>query len=317
MAWMDEPRREPFAESAVAAEGDMALINRRPAAGGAGGISVLERPAVAAVTAVTMRSSDNAALAAPTASSSGATTASAAVAGHISPAPEEARGGETSAAGQWERLPGFLLRSARSTPGVGYIVAKRALDVLVAGGLMVLLFPLLLLVGIAIVVEDRGPMLYYQTRVGRNGRHFRFYKFRSMVRNADALKAQLAAKNESDGPAFKMKNDPRVTRIGRILRRYSIDELPQLLNVLKGEMSLVGPRPHLPSEVAQYTGRQADRLAVQPGLLCLREVLGRSNVSFEQWVEWDLLYTEHRSLRTDMWILLRTLPAVFMADGAY
>lgn len=218
------------------------------------------------------------------------------------------------------RVPAWMRAHAAEDPhepGAAYLACKRALDVTLAAGALVALFPLLLAVGLAIWVEDRGPMLYYQTRVGRDGRQFRFYKFRSMIRNADALKDLLAAQNESTGPAFKMRNDPRITRIGRWLRRSSVDELPQLINVLRGEMSLVGPRPHLPREVEQYTERQRRRLAVQPGLLCLREVLGRSNVTFEQWVEWDLLYVQNRSLRTDLWILLRTLPAVFKADGAY
>jgi lipopolysaccharide/colanic/teichoic acid biosynthesis glycosyltransferase len=137
-----------------------------------------------------------------------------------------------------------------------------------------------------------------------------------MVRNADAIKGQLESHNEAVGPIFKMKNDPRVTNIGRILRRYSLDELPQLVNVLRGEMSLVGPRPHLPSEVACYTERQGQRLKVQPGLLCFREVFGRSKMSFHEWVELDLLYLEHRSFRTDWRILRRTLPAVLSAEGA-
>lgn len=202
-------------------------------------------------------------------------------------------------------------------PGPAYFLAKRLADVVLASVLLTLVFPLLVAVGLAIWLEDRGPILYYQTRVGRYGRTFRFYKFRSMVRNADALKALLATQNESTGPAFKMRHDPRITRVGKWLRRYSVDELPQLLNVLRGDMSLVGPRPHLPREVEQYSERQKGRLAVQPGLLCFREVLGRSNVTFEQWVEWDLLYVRHRGLRTDLWILARSVPAVLMADGAF
>jgi|GEM_PF-1307081 Sugar transferases involved in lipopolysaccharide synthesis len=287
MAWMDEPRREPFAESAaVTADGDVALITRRLNSNASG--SVLDRSAAGG-----------------TGGKADFEKRSDFVADHL------------VAGAASLRLPEFLTRADRRVPGVAYLIFKRVLDVVVASSLLVLLFPLLLLVGLAIVLEDRGPMLYYQTRVGKNGKEFRFYKFRSMVRNADALKGQLASLNESDGPAFKMRNDPRITRVGRFLRRSSVDELPQLLNVLRGEMSLVGPRPHLPREVAQYTERQKGRLAVQPGLLCLREVLGRSNVSFEQWVEWDLLYIEHRSLRTDLWILGRTVPAVLKADGAY
>jgi lipopolysaccharide/colanic/teichoic acid biosynthesis glycosyltransferase len=177
-------------------------------------------------------------------------------------------------------------------------------------------FPLFLLIAIAICLEDAGPILYYQTRVGKNGDLFRFYKFRSMVRNADEIKAQLEAQNEAIGPIFKIRNDPRVTRVGRVLRRYSLDELPQMVNVLRGEMSLVGPRPHLPKEVECYTGRQIKRLTVQPGLLCFREVFGRSKMTFEEWVDLDLLYIEHRSFRTDAQILMRTIPAILSAEGA-
>jgi lipopolysaccharide/colanic/teichoic acid biosynthesis glycosyltransferase len=201
--------------------------------------------------------------------------------------------------------------------GVAYEAVKRTFDVVAAAIACFILFPIFFLVALAIYLEDRGPIFYYQTRVGKNGMHFRFYKFRSMVRNADAIKAQLEAKNEAIGPIFKMKDDPRITRTGRFIRRYSLDELPQLLNVLRGEMSMVGPRPHLPKEVAQYTPRQTDRLKVQPGLLCFREVFGRSKMNFEQWVELDLLYIEHRSFWTDLRILLRTIPAVLSAEGAY
>jgi lipopolysaccharide/colanic/teichoic acid biosynthesis glycosyltransferase len=204
-----------------------------------------------------------------------------------------------------------------SVPGDMYFICKRLFDVTLAMGALILLFPLLLLVGLAIVLEDGGPILYYQSRVGRDGKLFRFYKFRSMVKNADAIKEQLAALNEADGPIFKMKNDPRITRVGRFLRRSSVDELPQFINVLRGEMSLIGPRPHLPREVDLYVGRQQQRLSVQPGLVCLREVHGRSNLTFDQWVELDLLYIENRSICTDLSILARLVPAVLKGDGAY
>lgn len=212
---------------------------------------------------------------------------------------------------EWRWLQGT------SSPSVLYLACKRLFDVTLSMGALILLFPLLLLVGLAIVLEDGGPILYYQSRVGRDGRPFRFYKFRSMVKNADAIKEQLAALNEADGPIFKMKNDPRITRIGRFLRRSSVDELPQFINVLRGEMSLIGPRPHLPREVDLYAGRQKQRLLVQPGLVCLREVHGRSNLTFEQWIELDLLYIENRSVCTDLSILAQLVPAVLKGDGAY
>ncbi|MBC8103509.1 MAG: sugar transferase [Cytophagales bacterium] len=222
----------------------------------------------------------------------------------------------STASWQGQSLQGNGQSLARN-PERAYLWGKRLLDVALSLAVLVLLFPLLLLVGLAIVLEDGGPVLYYQSRVGRNGKCFRFYKFRSMVKNADALKEQLAARNEADGPIFKMKNDPRVTRVGRWLRRSSVDELPQFLNVLRGEMSLVGPRPHLPREVARYAGRQGQRLTVQPGLVCLREVCGRSNLAFEEWIELDLKYLEARSFRGDLSILVRVLPAVLRAEGAY
>jgi lipopolysaccharide/colanic/teichoic acid biosynthesis glycosyltransferase len=203
------------------------------------------------------------------------------------------------------------------TPGAVYQYAKRAADVTISAVLLLFLLLPFAIIAAIIFLEDGGSVFYYQTRVGRDGKHFRFYKFRSMVRNADAIKAQLAAQNEATGPIFKMRNDPRITRVGRVLRRYSIDELPQLVNVLAGQMSLIGPRPHLPSEVARYTEAQSARLKAQPGLLCFREVFGRSDVSFDQWIELDILYIRYRSFQTDMRILARLVPAILSAEGAY
>jgi lipopolysaccharide/colanic/teichoic acid biosynthesis glycosyltransferase len=201
--------------------------------------------------------------------------------------------------------------------GVSYQITKRAVDVAVSATLLVLLFPVFAVIALLILLEDRGTIFYCQTRVGRNGKHFTFYKFRSMIHNADQIKAQLESMNEAEGPIFKMRHDPRITRVGRFLRRSSLDELPQLFNVLRGDMSLVGPRPHLPKEVAMYNDEQEARLQVQPGLLCFREVLGRSNMTFEQWVELDLLYIEHRCWQTDLAIMARAVPAVLSAEGAY
>jgi lipopolysaccharide/colanic/teichoic acid biosynthesis glycosyltransferase len=202
-------------------------------------------------------------------------------------------------------------------PSPLYEYSKQVTDVLAAAVILLALAPLFFLVALLVYLEDQGPIFYHQERVGRDGRRFRFYKFRSMVQNADAVKAQLMAQNEASGPIFKMKHDPRVTRVGRVLRRYSLDELPQLINVVRGEMSLVGPRPHLPREVDLYTERQKERLTVPPGLLCFREVTGRSNMTFEQWMELDLLYIQYRSFQTDMRILMRTIPAVLKGEGAY
>jgi len=207
--------------------------------------------------------------------------------------------------------------AVRAPAGAGYLRLKRLLDVGVAGAGLIVLSLVLLLIAAVIAAESGGPVFFHQMRVGKNGRWFRFYKFRSMVREAEAIKTHLTRHNEADGPIFKMRDDPRVTRVGKFLRRYSLDELPQLVNVLRGEMSLVGPRPHLPDEVEKYTERQKARLRVQPGLLCLREVFGRSHLTFERWIDLDLMYIEYRSLAMDLRILLRTLPAVFKGDGAY
>ncbi len=172
-------------------------------------------------------------------------------------------------------------------------------------------------IALLITQDSPGPVLFVQKRVGKGGREFPFYKFRSMVADAEAQRRRLDADNERSGPVFKMKNDPRVTRVGRVLRKYSLDELPQILNVLTGDMSLVGPRPALPREVAQYTDRQRQRLAVTPGLTGLWQVSGRASLSFERSVELDLFYIQNQSLPLYFQILARTVPAVLRGDGAY
>lgn len=223
------------------------------------------------------------------------------------------------ASGSQERKEGTVISSAMPVllPGLTYLALKRAGDACFAGVALVALLPLLGIIALAIWAEDRGPILFRQIRIGDGGKPFCFFKFRSMVRDAEVLKERLLAHNEAEGPIFKMRRDPRVTQVGRWLRKYSLDELPQLLNVVRGEMSLVGPRPHLPEEVASYTERQRRRLSVRPGLVCLREVYGRSHVSFDRWVEMDLLYIKHRSILTDLHILLRAVPVVLKGDGAY
>jgi lipopolysaccharide/colanic/teichoic acid biosynthesis glycosyltransferase len=176
---------------------------------------------------------------------------------------------------------------------------------------------LLLSVAVAIKTESNGPVFFSQMRVGKNGKTFRMYKFRSMCANAEERLKDLRHLNEKDGPIFKMANDPRITKIGRFIRRTSIDELPQLLNVIKGDMSIVGPRPPLQREVEQYAPHQLQRLAVKPGLTCYWQISGRSNLSFEEWVKLDLKYIEESSLTTDFKIVLKTFPVVLLGWGAY
>ena len=200
----------------------------------------------------------------------------------------------------------------------GSKIAKRTIDVTVAIGLLVLCAPLLVAVALAITLTDKGPVLYWQNRVGFRGREFRFPKFRSMVVNADKRIDQLLASNDhANSITFKMKDDPRVTWIGRVIRRSSIDELPQLWCVLKGEMSLVGPRPPLPSEVSRYSLAQRRRLDVVPGLTCIWQVRGRGDIPFDQQVELDVQYIESQSLWLDVKLLLLTVPAVLFGKGAY
>jgi exopolysaccharide biosynthesis polyprenyl glycosylphosphotransferase len=194
---------------------------------------------------------------------------------------------------------------------------KRVLDITVASGALVLASPLMLLTAIVIKLDSRGPVLFKQIRVGKDGEHFGCYKFRSMYVDAEQRKAALMAMNEADGPVFKMQNDPRITRVGRVIRKLSIDELPQLFNVLKGEMSLVGPRPALPSEVERYTFEQIGRLHAVPGITGLQQVSGRSNLDFKRWVELDLQYISEQSIWKDIEILAKTIPAVFFSRGAY
>ncbi len=198
------------------------------------------------------------------------------------------------------------------------LVIKRLMDVVCSLIAIVMLMPLFIIVSVFIVLEDGWPVLYVQHRVGINGRIFNFYKFRSMRRGADRIKAQLMAQNESaDGVIFKMKKDPRITRVGRVLRRFSIDEAPQFFNVLAGDLSLVGPRPPLPAEVAQYTLEERKRLHVKPGLTCLWQIGGRSEIPFEQQVRLDMEYIHSRSIWQDICIMLKTIPAVLFGRGAY
>ncbi len=198
-----------------------------------------------------------------------------------------------------------------------YDFLKRVLDIICSGLALLVLSPVLLAVAIA-VRSDGGPAIFSQERVGKDGKTFRIYKFRSMCVNADSpeMLEKLAALNEMDGPAFKIKDDPRITKVGRFIRRTSLDELPQLINIFIGDMSIVGPRPPLTSEVEQYTDYQRQRLLVKQGLTCYWQCSGRNNIRFEEWVELDLKYIRERSLWTDIKIILKTIPAVLSGDGA-
>jgi lipopolysaccharide/colanic/teichoic acid biosynthesis glycosyltransferase/Tfp pilus assembly PilM family ATPase len=218
---------------------------------------------------------------------------------------------------EMDDLDGTPTMAFTTTPRDAWaLTAKRALDV-VASGLFLAAFSwLYLLVAAAIKLTSRGPVFYRQTRVGMNGRKFTMLKFRSMVVDAERRQAELAHLNEMDGPDFKVKNDPRITRVGRFLRKFSMDELPQMWNVFVGDMSLVGPRPPVPAEVVKYDDSQRRRLSVRPGLTCLWQISGRNTVNFEKWVELDLQYIDQWSLGLDLKILLKTVPVVLTGKGA-
>ena len=198
-----------------------------------------------------------------------------------------------------------------------YLFIKRFFDILASLCALVLLSPLFLIISLMIVIDDpHGGPFFCQKRVGKNGKEFNFYKFRSMVVNAEELLASLKDKNEMEGPAFKIKDDPRITKIGRFIRKTSIDELPQLLNVLKGDMSFVGPRPPLPREVVQYTDYQKQRLLIRPGLTCIWQVQPRRNdLSFDEWVEMDLEYIRTRSIGQDIKLIFKTVGCMFKGEG--
>ncbi|MGA2191915.1 MAG: sugar transferase, partial [Nitrospirota bacterium] len=195
------------------------------------------------------------------------------------------------------------------------LMLKKIIDVAFAGTALLLLAPLMALIIPAIKLDSPGPVFFIQKRSGRNGRIFDFLKFRSMHVDAEDHKEKLLHRNEHSGPIFKMKADPRVTRVGRVLRKYSLDELPQLINVLKGDMSLVGPRPPLPSEVEKYERWQRRRLSVKPGITCLWQVSGRNNIDFDNWMKLDLEYIDNWSIRLDFELLIKTIPAVLRGTG--
>ncbi|QJA09405.1 sugar transferase [Romboutsia sp. CE17] len=193
-----------------------------------------------------------------------------------------------------------------------YLFLKRVIDIVGSLCGLIILSPVFLIVAILIKLEDpKGKIFFSQERNGLNGKIFNMYKFRSMVHNAEELLEQLQEQNEQTGPVFKIKNDPRITKIGRFIRKTSIDELPQLINILKGDMSIVGPRPPIPREVDQYTDYQMQRLLVKPGLTCYWQVGGRNEIGFDEWVELDIKYIEERNLWIDIKLIFKTVFVLF------
>lgn len=208
-------------------------------------------------------------------------------------------------------------RDAESRPPWA-VAVKRAIDISLAAGSLILLAPILMAIAFAIIASDGRPVLYRWDVLGKNARPFRSYKFRTMLRNADALRPLLDAQNEMRGPVFKIRADPRITPFGRFLRHWSLDELPQLWSVLTGDMSLVGPRPMFPAEYAQVTPAQQRKLSVTPGITCLWQVEGRGEIrDFERWLALDLAYIDSWSIRLDLRIIARTIPAVLKRRGAW
>ena len=198
-----------------------------------------------------------------------------------------------------------------------YEICKRAIDIIGAISGLLLLSPVIVIVACAIKFTSKGPIFFSQKRVGKNGELFDMYKFRSMVVNAEELKEKLAYQNEMSGPMFKMKDDPRVTKVGKFIRKASLDELPQLWNVLKGDMSLVGPRPSLPKEVAQFEKWMYKRLCVKPGLTCFWQVSGRNNIDFEDWMKLDIKYVDERNLWIDIKLIFKTVLMLFGDKNAH
>jgi exopolysaccharide biosynthesis polyprenyl glycosylphosphotransferase len=215
-------------------------------------------------------------------------------------------------------LEEFLLLQLDRTPiKTWQLFVKGAVDIALSGALLVLLSPVFVLVALATKATSKGPVLWRQTRCGLNGRKFTLYKFRTMVEHAESLLPELRARNEMKGPVFKMADDPRVTPLGRVLRKFSVDELPQLWNVFKRDMSIVGPRPPLPEEVKAYSSWQRRRLSMRPGITCLWQVQGRNRITdFDEWARLDLHYIDHWSIFADLRILAKTVPAVLFAIGA-
>lgn len=197
-----------------------------------------------------------------------------------------------------------------------YEKIKRFFDICLSTAALVVLSPLLLVIAILIYLEDKGPVIYSQTRVGKDGRAFKLYKFRSMCVDADERLRDLQKLNERDGPVFKIRDDPRVTKVGKFIRKTCIDELPQLVNIIKGDMSIVGPRPPLPNEVEQYNSYQKQRLLVVPGLTCYWQIQKGEETTFDEWVELDLKYIKERSILLDFRLILLTFKVILSGKGA-
>ncbi|WP_354094417.1 sugar transferase [Clostridium gasigenes] len=198
-----------------------------------------------------------------------------------------------------------------------YLFSKRTLDIVASLIGLIVLSPIIVITGILIRIESKGPIIFSQNRIGLNGRKFKMYKFRSMVLNAEALKTKLLEQNEMSGPMFKMKEDPRITKTGKFIRKTSIDELPQLINVLKGEMSLVGPRPSLPQEVEKFEPWMMKRIEVKPGLTCYWQVSGRNNIDFEAWMQLDIDYVNDRNFLLDIKLIFKTFFVLFGDENAH
>jgi exopolysaccharide biosynthesis WecB/TagA/CpsF family protein len=218
--------------------------------------------------------------------------------------------------------PAFMLRSLRSKLSDGLQISwdgllRRILDIILSGGALVAFAPMIGLIGLAIKLESKGPVFFTQNRVGKDGKQFKIYKFRSMFQDAEARRAAVLHTSQRKGVCFKSKNDPRVTKVGKFLRRFSLDELPQILNVFKGQMAVVGPRPALPQEVAAYPRKALGRLAIKPGLTGLWQVSGRAEISFDRMVNMDLAYAKSRTIFSDIAMIALTFRAVLTGRGAY
>ncbi|MGE5627292.1 MAG: sugar transferase [Solirubrobacterales bacterium] len=207
-------------------------------------------------------------------------------------------------------------KCSNSQKGLGYFIVKRIMDVCFSLFSIIVFSPLLIIISILIKLDSQGPIIFKQKRVGLNGKCFQMYKFRTMCVNAEDQLENIRGFNEMSGPMFKMRNDPRVTKVGSFLRKTSLDEIPQLFNIIKGDMSLVGPRPNLPSEVEKFTEEQKRKLAAKPGLTCYWQIMGRNTIDFEEWMQLDIKYIQDRSILLDIKLIFKTVSVLFGDDDA-